>query len=288
MDIERFDFKLELETVSKEKPLLIFGDATRILKHLKPNSIDMIIDDMGYSDLEVHRNIGTTTRLKKSKGSHERFYTIGEYTETIPLYRILLKKAMHLYIWRPSFNEQSIHNWNILLNPQNGLLIKNKFRFRKAIPCIKNYNGMGYSYRSAHERLVLTDSDTYGKPECEEIIFAVKRAGGINRNLNDLSLPDYFLDEWKKPHDKTKTHVSEKPTTIYKKIMLASSNYGEIVLEPFAGSFQSGIANTKFNLKRRVIGIEVDKQRFNTTIKNFKDETGREPDVKYLDEMELS
>lgn len=281
MNMERIDFQLDLEKVKKTTPTLIFGDTMKILLHFIPNTIDLIVDDLPYDDLEKHRATGTTTRLTISKGSSQRFYKTAEYGEVIPLYKRILKPKRHVYFWRPSFNQESMANWDLLLNPNIGLLKKHGFKFRKVIPCIKNYSGMGYSYKSAHERLILADNEM----DVEEIIFAYKRGSGMMLQLNDLSMPDYFTDNWKHPNSKDKTHVSEKPATIYKKLLIQSSNNDDIVLEPFAGSFQAGIVNTKSKLGRRVIGIENDKRIFDKTLSNFKDETGTEPDLIYMDDL---
>lgn len=272
--MEQFDFEIDLDNISNQVPTIIFGNSLQVMRHLPKESIDLIIADEGYPDLEKHRAIGTTTRLTK------KFYNIVNYEETVPLYRILLKPKRHLYMWRPSLNRDSLQFWDLLLNPSKGLLIKNGFVFRKAIPCIKNFNGMGYSFRSAHERIILADNE----PESEEIIFSYKRKGTM-RKLNDLTLPDYFMDEWKSPRSKSKSHISEKPSKIYRKLIQSSSLEDEIVLEPFAGSFQAGIVNTKYEMKRRVIGIEMDKTILDDCRKNFREETGMELDVINYDEL---
>lgn len=279
--MERIDFQLDLEKVKKTTPTLIFGDTMKVLLHIAPNTMDLIIDDIPYTDLEKHRAVGTTTRLSISNGSNEPFYKTAEYSEVIPLYKLILKAKRHIYFWRPSFNQESLTNWQLLIDPAFGLLKKNNFKVRKIIPCIKNYRGMGYSYNSRHERLIFADNAT----DLEELVFAFKKGSGIMRQLNSDSMPDYFDDKWKHPQAKDKAHVSEKPASIYKKLLLQSSNLDEYVFEPFAGSFQAGIVNTKSSLGRRVIGIEYDKRIFEKTLENFKSETGKEPDIIYLDDL---
>ena len=44
----------------------------------------------------------------------------------------------------------------------------------------------------------------------------------------------------------------------------------EVILDPFAGSFQTGIANVKYRLGRKVVGIEKDETIASSTINYFK------------------
>tara|TARA_Y100000814_G_scaffold258906_1_gene208757 strand:- start:291 stop:518 length:228 start_codon:yes stop_codon:yes gene_type:complete len=50
-------------------------------------------------------------------------------------------------------------------------------------------------------------------------------------------------------------HPTQKPLALLERIILASSNEGDTVLDPFAGSFSSGYASNK--LKRKFIGFEI-------------------------------
>ena len=238
----------QLNKVSFTKPMLIIGDCMKIMKKLPEESIDLIIDDVGYDDLEKDRAIGTTTRLTEKSGA--KWYKLASYFDTIPIYSDIIKRNRHIYFWRPAINRSSLQNWSTLLSP-SGVLTQNKFKIRKAIPVLKNYRGMGYSYNARHEIL----------------LYAIKGGG---RQLNNNDYPDYFDVKWKHPHRKDKIHTSEKPLEAYKIMMENSSNEGEVVLEPFAGSFQSAIANVKYKMKRKVIGIEIDEDNALKTAEYFK------------------
>ena len=96
----------QLNKVKVDQPTLIVGDAIEIMNRFPANSIDLIIDDIGYNDLEKHRQRGTTTRLTEKSGNE--WYAVREYSETIPLYSKLLRRGRHIYFWRPSFNMESL------------------------------------------------------------------------------------------------------------------------------------------------------------------------------------
>ncbi len=244
--------KIQLNKVKPDQPLLIIADSLKIMKGFPENCIDLIIDDVGYDDLEKDRAIGTTTRLTEK--TNTKWYSLTNYFEIVPIYSRILKKGRHIYFWRPSFNKSSIQNWITLIGPSSGLINKYNFTLRKIIPVLKNYPGMGYSWRSQHEML----------------LYAIKQTGGQARGLNKKEYKDFMDVTWKHPQSKDKIHTSEKPLEAYKMIIENSSQPNDIVLEPFAGSFQSAIANVKYKLGRKVIGIEIDEDNAIKTYAYFK------------------
>ena len=234
---------------------LIIGDVAQVLKEFPVESIDLIYSDEPYTDLEASRNIGTTTRLKHSEASSNDWYQVIKYHDVIPFYAKVLKNGKHIYMWRPSFTQDSIKNWCELIDPNYGLYADNNFTIRKIIPVPKMYGGLGYSWRSKHEYL----------------IFAYKNDLDMLQ-LNDKSMTDYFDDVvWLPRKHQDRTHVSQKPFLVAKKILYNSSKPGDFVLEPFAGGFTSARINHDYNMQRNVIGIEKDDKIANKTIQYFKD-----------------
>lgn len=77
------------------------------------------------------------------------------------------------------------------------------------------------------------------------------------------------------PCGKSKLHPTQKPTDLMRRLVLASSNANDTVLDPFMGSGTTGVACIETG--RRFIGIERDanyfniaKNRINETAKNAK------------------
>jgi site-specific DNA-methyltransferase (adenine-specific) len=60
-------------------------------------------------------------------------------------------------------------------------------------------------------------------------------------------------------------HPTQKPLGLLKRIIEASTNEGDLILDPFNGSGTTGLASVKLN--RRYIGIEID-PNFYTMSKN--------------------
>ncbi len=67
---------------------------------------------------------------------------------------------------------------------------------------------------------------------------------------NDISIPFWSMSE-------NTDHPTQKPEKLLAKIILASSNKGDVVLDPFVGSGTTSVVAKK--LKRNYVGIEIDK-----------------------------
>ena len=67
-------------------------------------------------------------------------------------------------------------------------------------------------------------------------------------------------------------HPTQKPLKLLERILLASTNDGDVVLDPFNGSGSTGVA--ALGLGRKYIGIEVSQEYLDLTIKRLEDEAG--------------
>lgn len=70
-------------------------------------------------------------------------------------------------------------------------------------------------------------------------------------NVWDFPRVRYLMDEYE-------NHPTQKPEALLKRIILASSNPGDIVLDPFAGSFTTGAVAIASG--RKFIGIEINSE----------------------------
>ncbi|MFA5766833.1 MAG: site-specific DNA-methyltransferase [Candidatus Paceibacterota bacterium] len=73
----------------------------------------------------------------------------------------------------------------------------------------------------------------------------------------------------KTPEKKFGKHPTQKPEDLLKRIVLASTNKGDIVLDPFAGSSTTGIAS--YLLGRKFVGIDTDSKYLDVSIKRFEE-----------------
>lgn len=77
----------------------------------------------------------------------------------------------------------------------------------------------------------------------------------------------YTSPFWKSKDDK-QIHPAQKPTMLIERLVLLSSNEGDVVLDPFSGSGVTAIACEK--LKRKYICIERDEKHYNDSVERLK------------------
>jgi site-specific DNA-methyltransferase (adenine-specific) len=203
-------------------------DAVEYLESILDCMIDCIITDPPYESLEKHRKIGTTTRLKQSKASSNKWFDIfpnSRFEELlIQLFRIL-KKNSHFYL----FCDRETMFAIVPIAEAVG------FRFWKPIVWDKKHIGMGYHYRSRYEFILFFEK---GK-----------------RKLNDLGISDII--ECPRIH---RGYPTEKPSAVSEVLIKQSTQAEEVILDPFMGAGSSGIAAIK--LGRHFLGCDSNPEAF--------------------------
>ncbi|HEY4837543.1 MAG TPA: site-specific DNA-methyltransferase [Candidatus Acidoferrales bacterium] len=71
-------------------------------------------------------------------------------------------------------------------------------------------------------------------------------------------------ESWEKRAGK---HPAQKPVALIERVLLASSNEGDLILDPFAGSGTSAVA--AFRLSRQIISIEMESHSINHAIRRI-------------------
>jgi site-specific DNA-methyltransferase (adenine-specific) len=198
-------------------------DAVDWLRTLPAASIDLVITDPPYESLEKHRAVGTTTRLKQSKGSSNPWFRIfpnARFPELFAeIFRVLARNA-HFYLFT---------------DPETAFIAKPiaeaaGFKFWKPLIWDKQNIGMGYHYRSRYEMILFFEK---GK-----------------RRLNSLATADVLSA----PRIRG-GYPAEKPPRISEILIEQSTRPEELVIDPFMGSGSVGVA--ALNLGRRFQGNDV-------------------------------
>ena len=179
-------------------------DAVQWLRSLPDSSIDLLITDLPYESLEKHRSKGTTTRLKESKASSNKWFSIFPNVRFEELfaevYRVL-KPNSHFYFMCDQ--ETMFHAKPV--GEAAG------FKFWKPLVWDKCAIGMGYHYRA----------------RCEFVLFFEKG----KRKLNNLGIPDVL--SFKRAH---RGYPTEKPVALFATLIEQSTQPGDVVADPFFGS----------------------------------------------------
>ena len=185
-------------------------DAVDYLKTLDNESVDLVITDLPYESLEKHRKIGTTTRLKVSEGSSNKWFSIfpnDRFPELFAeVYRVL-KKNSHFYFM---CDQETMFTAKPMAEDAG-------FKFWKPIVWDKMAIGMGYHYRARYEFVLFFEK---GK-----------------RKLNNLGVPDVL--QFKRVH---RGYPTEKPVELMEVLITNSTHAGDVVCDPFFGSGSALVA----------------------------------------------
>ena len=233
----------------------ILGNTLEILSLLPEDSVDLLIVDPPYNlDKDFHGN-----KFKKTSGE-----VYEEYTENwIKLVRPLLKKNATIYVccdWLSSsqifivldkyFQVQNRITWQrekgrgALTNWKNGM---------EDIWFATNSNKYTFNVEAVKvRRSVIAPYKEDGRPkDWEETKEGRFRNTYPSNFWDDISIPYWSMPE-------NTAHPTQKPEKLLAKLILASSNVGDIVLDPFLGS--GSISVTAKKLGRHYIGIEQNEQ----------------------------
>jgi len=209
-------------------------DAVELVGNLPNESVDLVIFDPAYESLEKWRATGTTTRLKESKGSSNKWFKTFPNAGYFPLfghlYRIM-KPGTHLYML---CDEETRDMVCCGFSPQTGEFIERSvdgprmtdpskaparhFKIWKSIVWDKITKGMGYHYPAQHEFVLFM----------EKVL-----AKNKHRQLNTNKIGDVISVKMLKGK---KYYPTEKPAPLIWPLINESSNKGDVVLDMFSGS----------------------------------------------------
>jgi modification methylase len=133
-----------------------------------------------------------------------------------------------------------------------GFWILNDIVWRKANP-MPNFRGRRFT--NAHETLIWAARDQ-GARKYTFHYEALKAGNEDCQVRSDWFLPLCTGAERLKDHSGAKAHPTQKPEALLQKVLLAASNPGDLVLDPFFGTGTTGAVARRFG--RHFLGIERD------------------------------
>jgi len=253
-------FKKKLITISKNifvnqiKNKIIYGDIFKTLDFLPDNFIDLLFIDPPYN---LYKKFNLTLFKEMNDDSYEKW--IDSWLSKIVR---LLKKDASIYIcsdWRSS---NAVYN-----------AAKKYFKIRNRITWEREKGrGSKSNWKNCIEDIwfcTMSDSYTFnledvkikrkvlapyrtndGKPkDWEENGKDNFRTTHPSNIWTDITVPFWSMPE-------NTDHPTQKPEKLIAKIILASSNKGDFVFDPFAGSGTTLVTAKKLN--RNFSGIEID------------------------------
>lgn len=229
----------------------IVGDTFKVLDLVDDNSVDLVIVDPPYN---LRKNYHGNIFNEKKAGEYEA------YTEKwIEKVKTKLKTKGSMYVccdWKSS----------LLIGPilYKHFNIKNRITWQR-----EKGRGSKSNWKNSMEDIwYVTNSDTYtfnveNVKVRKRVIAPYKEDGKAKDWIDNGKLkyrdthPSNFWDDITIPFWSMKEntgHPTQKPEKLIAKLILASSNEGDLILDPFAGSATTSVVAKKLN--RKYIGIE--------------------------------
>ena len=231
------------------------GDAFEVLPYLPEKFVDLLIVDPPYNlDKNFHGK-----KFRKTTDEQYKEYTEAWIQAVLPL----LKETATIYVCCDWFSSLSIGN-----------VLKKYFHLQNRITWQREKGrGARSNWKNGMEDIwFATKSDTYTfNVEAVKIrrrVIAPYKTDGKPKDWEETengnfrnTYPSNFWDDisvpyWSMPENTA--HPTQKPEKLLAKLILASSNPGDIVFDPFLGAGSTSVTAKKLN--RHYVGIEINDQ----------------------------
>ena len=257
-EIKKINFD---ECLSNENSIVILGNCLENLSKIADNSIDLIFADPPY-------NIG-----KDFGNNKDKWNSTDEYISWCKLwidecFRILKKDGTFYFMTATQFM------------PYLDVYVSEKYNVLSRI--IWSYDSSGVQskkiYGSLYEPILMCTKNKNSKYTFNYEDILVEAKTGAQRKLIDYrkKVPTPYNTQkvpgnvWnfnrvRFKMEEYENHPTQKPESLLERIILASSNKGDIVLDPFSGTFTT--SSVAIKLGRKAIGIELNNDYYKIGIR---------------------
>ena len=232
---------------------IIHGDCIEILETFPENSVDLIFADPPYN-LQLSKELYRPNQTKVDAvddgwDKFSDFKTYDEFThQWLSATRRILKDTGTIWVIGTYHNIYRVGS----IMQDLGFWILNDILWLKNNP-MPNFRGVRFT--NAHETMIWAQ-----KKKGARYTFNHKSMKALNDDLqmrSDWTIP-LVTGKNRIRANGTKAHSTQKPEALLYRVIMASSDAGDIVLDPFFGSGTTGAVAKK--LGRHWIGIERDKK----------------------------
>ena len=232
---------------------IICGDAFEILQKLPEKTFDLLFADPPYN---LTKNFGTNSFRQTSLDDYEiwldswlsqtlqllkptaSIYICGDWRSASAIQRVGLKyfELQNRITWEREKGRGARANWKNSSEDIWFFTVSDEFIFNTEAVKIK--------------RKVLAPYKENGKPkDWEKSLSGDFRLTHPSNLWTDLTVPFWSMPE-------NTEHPTQKPEKLLAKIILASTNETDLILDPFAGSGTTAVVAKKLN--RKFTAIEAD------------------------------
>ena len=251
----------------KERGVVLYlGDAIEVLNKMKPESVDMIFADPPYNLSNGGFTVHAGKRVDVHKGNWDKSKGVKKdfdfHLAWIEACKRVLKPNGTIWI---SGTYHSIYQCGFALQVHDYHILNDISWFKpNASP-----NLSCRFFTASHETLVWARKDKKGKhtfnykemKEGEWPEDAFKKPGKQMRSVWSITTPRPAEKEFGK-------HPTQKSLDLLRRIVLASTNKGDVIVDPFTGSSTTGVAAKMYG--RKFIGIDLDKKYLDLSVKRLK------------------
>ncbi|MEB3151024.1 MAG: adenine-specific DNA-methyltransferase [Sphaerospermopsis sp.] len=243
-----------IQSYEQQGNIIFHGDTINVLKnHISSESVDLIIIDPPY-------NIG-----KKFGDFHDKWESEAEYlnwsyqwldecvrilkpngtiyvmssTQAMPYFDIYLRKKLTILsriIWHYD---------------SSGVQAKKYFgsMYEPILYCVKDKNN--YTFNADDIKIEAKTGSQRQLIDYRKSVPTAYNTEKVPGNVWYFSRVRYRMEEYE-------NHPSQKPESLIERMMLASSNEGDLILDPFAGTFTTAAVAKR--LGRKSISIELQEE----------------------------
>lgn len=252
-----------MEIFGNKEHKIIQGDALKALIELPDSSVDLIFADPPY-------NIGKNFNGHKDKWDSEEKYLDWCY-QWLDLCIKKLKPNGSFYVmtatqFMPFFDIYLRRKIDILSRivwyyDSSGVQAKNYYgsMYEPILFCVKDKKN--YTFNTNE---ILVEAKTGAKRKLidyRKAVPTVYSSEKVPGNVWEFARVRYRMEEYE-------NHPTQKPIVLLERIIKASSNIGDLVLDPFSGTFTTSFVAKK--LGRSSVGIELQDEYIKIGLRRLK------------------
>lgn len=250
-EIERLRDQIDTDPTHDLRDAVICADAFELLPKLRRGSFDLIFADPPYN---LNKRFGAEAFANRSEDEYA-LWLDSWLSNCIPL----LKPTGSLYLcgdWRSSSAIQLVGS--------RYLQLRNRITWER-----EKGRGAKANWKNASEDIwffTVSDDYTFNVDTVKQRrrVLAPYRENGMAKDWNEAGnfrdthpsnlWTDISVPFWSMPENTD--HPTQKPEKLLAKLILASTNEGDLILDPFAGSGTTAVVARK--LGRHFVAIEKD------------------------------
>lgn len=239
------------------KDVILKGNCIDIMKGLPARSVDLIFADPPYNlqlNGELHRP--NNTKVDAVDDDWDKFDSLAAYDqftrEWLSAARRILKDDGAIWVIGSYHN---VFRLGVALQDM-GFWVLNDIIWNKTNP-MPNFRGRRFC--NAHETMIWAS-----KSKDSKYCFNYEAMKAMNDELqmrSDWTMPICSGGERLKGDDGKKAHPTQKPEALLHRVIMSTTDMGDLVLDPFFGTGTTGAVAKK--LGRHFIGIEQEQDYIN-------------------------